>query len=279
MLHGKFILMASLALLAVSCSDNDTTVDDNDRSHPSTNDTKVIAHRGYWNAPETKGAQNSIASLKAAQDFGAYGAEFDVNMTADDKLVVLHGPSHKGISNVQTADFEQVRAKTLENGEPTPTLAEYLEQGAKNKGTKLILEIKNHATDARETQVVEAVIDEVESAGMKEQVEYIAFSLHVCKEIVRLDPEAKVAYLNGDLSPAELKELGITGLDYQKAKMTANPSWLRDARALGITVNVWTINNADDMQWAVNKGVDYITTDYPDQVQAVIDAKNAAIEK
>ena len=32
-------------------------------------------------------------------------------MTADDKLVVLHGPSHKGISNVQTADFEQVRAK------------------------------------------------------------------------------------------------------------------------------------------------------------------------
>ena len=61
--------------------------------------------------------------------------------------------------------------------------------------------------------------------------------------------------------------------------MTANPSWLRDARALGITVNVWTINNADDMQWAVNKGVDYITTDYPDQVQAVIDAKNAAIKK
>ncbi len=52
-----------------------------------------------------------------------------------------------------------------------------------------------------------------------------------------------------------------------------------DARALGITVNVWTINNADDMQWAVNKGVDYITTDYPDQVQAVIDAKNAAIKK
>ena len=28
MLHGKFILMAGLALLAVSCSDNDTTVDD-----------------------------------------------------------------------------------------------------------------------------------------------------------------------------------------------------------------------------------------------------------
>ena len=56
--------MAGLALLAVSCSDNDTTVDDNDRSHPSTNDTKVIAHRGYWNAPETKGAQNSIASKR-----------------------------------------------------------------------------------------------------------------------------------------------------------------------------------------------------------------------
>lgn len=279
MLHGKFILMAGLAMLAVSCSDNDNTVDDKDRSHPSTNDTKVVAHRGYWNAAEAKGAQNSIASLKAAQDFGAYGSELDVNMTADDELVVLHGPSHKGISNVQTANFADVRAKTLENGEPTPTFAEYLDQGAKNKGTKLIVEIKNHATSARETQVVEAVLAAVEKADMKEQVEYIAFSLHVCKEIVRLDPDAKVAYLNGDLSPAELKALGITGLDYQKSKMTSNPSWLRDARSLGVTVNVWTINNADDMQWAVNKGVDYVTTDYPDQVQAVIDAKNAGMNK
>ena len=58
MLHGKFILMAGLALLAVSCSDNDTTVDDNDRSHPSTNDTKVIAHRGTL-SPRSKRLRTS----------------------------------------------------------------------------------------------------------------------------------------------------------------------------------------------------------------------------
>ncbi len=279
MSHNKFILMAGLALLAVSCSEKVNKVDDNDRSHPSTTETKVIAHRGYWTAAEAGGAQNSIASLKAAQDFGAYGAEFDVNMTADDKLVVLHGPSHKGISNVQKVTFEEVRAKKLENGEPTPTLAEYLEQGAKNTATKLILEIKSHDTPARETEVVEACIAEVAAAGMTDHVEYIAFSQHVCKELVRLVPGVKVAYLNGDLSPEQLKEMGLTGLDYQKSKMTSNASWMRDARRLGLTVNVWTIDSTADMEWAVNKGVDYITTNYPDQVQAIIDAKNAGQKK
>lgn len=280
MLHSKFFLMAGLVLFAAGCSDdNDNRGDDQDKSHPTTTDTKVIAHRGYWNAAEAGGAQNSIAALKAAQDFGAYGSEFDVNMTADDKLVVLHGPSHKGISNVQEVDFDQVRAKTLENDEPTPTLAEYLAQGALNTDTKLILEVKAHANAKRETQVVKAILAEVEAAGMKEHTEYISFSLHVCKQIVSLDPDAKVAYLNGDLSPQELSDLGISGLDYQRAKMATNPTWLREARKLGITVNVWTINSEDDMDWAVTKGVDFITTDYPDQVQAKIDAKNAGLGK
>lgn len=263
-----FAIVACGALLGAACSDSDNGDKDKYKPHRPDIETQVIAHRGYWD--KAGSAQNSIASLKAAQDLGVYGAEFDVNMTADNRLVVAHGPAHGSITDVRTASYEDVRAVTLSNGEPTPTLEEYLEQGAKNPNVKLICEIKSHATAARETEVVKAVLDAVEKAGMQEQVEYIAFSSHVCKELVRLNPDAKVAYLNGDLSPAQLKEIGLTGLDYQKAKMESNPTWLREARTLGLTVNIWTLNSESDMEWAVIRGVDYVTTDDPELLQYVI---------
>ena len=34
------------------------------------------------------------------------------------------------------------------------------------------------------------------------------------KEFIRLCPKSEVSYLNGELSPMELKEFGFTGLDY-----------------------------------------------------------------
>lgn len=49
---------------------------------------------------------------------------------------------------------------------------------------------------------------------MENQTQYISFSLFICKELKRLDPKAKVQYLKGDLSPKEIKDLGIDGIDY-----------------------------------------------------------------
>ena len=270
MLKKSFIAVAICCMsLCAACSDSDKGDDDKYKPHRPNVETPVIAHRGYWDKPGS--AQNSIASLKAAQELGVYGSEFDVNLTADDRLVVVHGPSHGKIADVRAATFDEVRAVTLSNGEPTPTFEEYLTQGAHNKNVKLICEIKSHDTDKRETEVVEAVLAAVEKAGMQDQVEYIAFSSHVCKELVRLSPGVKVAYLNGDMSPAELKDMGLTGLDYQKSKMEGNPTWLREARSLDLTVNIWTLNSQSDMEWAVVRGVDYVTTDDPELLQYVIE--------
>lgn len=46
----------------------------------------IVAHRGYWNCEAAGFARNSLASLKAAQDAGFWGSEFDVNMTNDSVL-------------------------------------------------------------------------------------------------------------------------------------------------------------------------------------------------
>ena len=73
-----------------------------------------------------------------------------------------------------------------------------------------------------------------------------------------------VAYLAGGKTPAELNAYGIKGIDYAMAEFDTHPEWIEEAKALGMTVNVWTVNNVGDMFKLTNAGVQYITTDYPE---------------
>lgn len=230
--------------------------------------THVIAHRGYWKAEGA--AQNSIAALRAAQAIGVYGSEFDVNMTADDSLIVVHGPRHGEISDVQASTFDSVRMFPLPNGEQVPTLADYLTAGKENKEVRLILEIKTHATPERETFVVERILEAVKRAGVERQTEYISFSRHICEEIVRLSPRADVAYLNGDLTPEELQELNMSGLDYYYTTILDNPEWVKQAHYWGLTVNIWTVNDEESMRKAIEQKINFITTDEPVLLQQIL---------
>ncbi|MCC8174739.1 MAG: glycerophosphodiester phosphodiesterase [Odoribacter sp.] len=233
--------------------------------------TKVIAHRGFWDKAES--AQNSIANLKFAAEAGCYGSEFDVNLTKDNQLVVAHGPNHgKGTNRlvIQNSTLEELRKIKLENGEEIPTLDEYLEEGKKHKNLKLILEIKSHDTPQRETEAVEHILKAVKANGMEEQIEYIAFSKHVCMELLRLNPNASVSYLNGDIEPEELKQLGCEGLDYNYKTLMKNPEWIERAGNIGLTVNTWTVNEEKDMRWFVERKADFITTDKPELLKKIL---------
>lgn len=236
--------------------------------------TKVIAHRGDWK--KAGSAQNSLSSLQNAIDIKAYGSEFDVNLTSDDVLVVIHGPWHGEGSakmDVQKTPFDELRKVSLPNGEKLPALEEYLQTGTKQNRTRLILEIKSHETPERETQAVEAILDLVKKYQAEELVDYIAFSLHVCKELIRLNPQARVAYLNGDLEPEQLKAIGCSGLDYHYAVLQEHPDWFEKARKAGLTTNVWTVDDETTMRWLIEKGTDFITTNQPLLLQKVVQEK------
>ena len=226
--------------------------------------TQVIAHRGFHATQNS--VRNSLSALKHAQDLGAYGSECDINETKDGVLIVVHGPMH-GEYRVQETDFATLRAKALENGEVLPTLDEYLEQAAKNTRTKLIIEIKDHNTPSRETRVVKNILAAVKKYKLVDDVEYIAFRQHVCDELVKYGPKGiKVAYLNGTLTPEYCKDLGYTGIDYNISVMQKNPQWIKQSHDLGLTVNVWTVNDPEQIKWCIEQKMDYITTDNPLEV-------------
>lgn len=232
--------------------------------------TKVIAHRGYWDYPGS--AQNSIVALYKAHEVKAYGSEFDVSITADGIPVVNHDNDIQGFM-IEKTKYERLRNLKLKNGEILPTLEQYLVNGKANKETKLILEIKPHSTKEIEDRAVAVIVDLVRSMQLENQVEYISFSMNICKELIRLSPGSQVAYLRGDVPPAEIKNIGLTGIDYHYNVYEKNPTWITEAKKHGITINVWTVNKADIMKKLIDQGVDFITTDKPELLIETLKAK------
>lgn len=224
----------------------------------------IVAHRGYWNCEAGGFARNSLASLKAAQDAGFWGSEFDVNMTNDSVLMVFHDSSVEG-KRIEHHPFSAFADYRLENGEPIPTLEQYLVQAQKSDKTKLVLEMKPHLTAYFEDMAVSKTVDLLRTYGLlsPERVMFISFSLHACREFARLCPGFTVQYLGSDLWPNEVHDNGLNGIDLHFGTFLMTTRFRDEARERGMSINVWTVNKPEDMQKVVNMGIDQLTTDEP----------------
>lgn len=227
----------------------------------SWNKNQVIAHRGAWKKKSLP--ENSIASLNEAINLGCYGSEFDVQMTSDSVLVVNHDDDFLGIT-IASHTYNELLAKKLSNGESIPTLEAYLKAGKKQKGTKLILELKPSKISAeRDLQMTRKAVAMVKKLGAAAWVDYISFSYGICEEILALQPGVKVAYLNGDASLERLKAAGFYGADYHFS-VYKNGDWFTQSKAMGLTLNAWTVNTAADMNWLLDQHIEFITTNEPE---------------
>lgn len=224
--------------------------------------TKIIAHRGFWKTnPET--TENSVKALENAQQLKVYGAEFDVRMSKDGVLVINHD-EHHGKMEVSETLFKELEGLKLSNGENFPTLESYLQQGLKNKGTKLIVEIKPAKTKALEDEIVAKTLKLVKDLKLEKQCEFISFSLNICKEIKKIEPKSIVQYLNGELSPQELKKENLDGFDYHYKVLLEHPTWISEAKNLGLITNSWTVNDEVVFEQLQSLGIDFVTTNIPD---------------
>jgi len=227
--------------------------------------TQIIAHRGYWQTqPPT--TENSLKSLENAQKLKIYGAEFDVRMTKDGVLVVNHD-EHHGKMEISETDFKELEKVKLSNGENFPTLKDYLKQGKKDKSLKLIVEIKPDKTKEKEDELVQKTIKTIKDLKLESQSEFISFSLNICKEIKKAEPKFKVQYLNGELSPEQIKNEGLDGMDYHYSVFDKNPTWISEAKALGLITNSWTVNDIAVYEKLKSQGISFITTNIPDQLK------------
>jgi glycerophosphoryl diester phosphodiesterase len=229
---------------------------------------KVIAHRGAWK--NTGAPENSIAALKHAVTMGCEGSEFDVHMSADSLPLINHDNSIQGVSIAKTNSTELLTMK-LANGEMLPTLEDYLKAGMEQTKTKLILEIKPSELGKESSiALTRKVVALVEKLHAQAWVDYISFDYEACKEVMKLAPYTKVAYLRGDKTPTELAADNFFGLDYNFSVLQKNPAWIQDAKSKKLTINVWTVNDKAALEDFLKKDVDFITTNEPELLLTIV---------
>lgn len=236
---------------------------------------KIVAHRGFYKTPGSE--ENTISSLSNAQKLGVYGVEFDVNQTSDGVLIIFHGPKITDELDAQKSSWEDIQKVTLRNGHKIPTLEQWLIQGKKDPSTKLILEMKKHATPEIETEVARKIVELCKKVGTMEQMEFISFSKHACREFVKLAPNNCVVYVSSNLwtevDADTAKKEGFGGLSYNLNVFMNRPYLIDRMNELGIASTLWMVEDPEVCDWAEKHGVTYISTDFPDKMKAYIESK------
>lgn len=235
-------------------------------------DNVVVAHRGAWKAKNLP--ENSIAALKEAIALGCAGSEFDVHMTADSVLVVNHDADYHGMK-IEELSYASLNQKKLSNGEDLPTLKAYILAGMENNSTTgLVCELKPASSKERGTAIAKKTLELVDELNAADYVSsYISFDYNILESLLAIDPKLHTQFLSGKKPPAELKADGIAGLDYHLNVFKRNPSWITEAKELGLTLNAWTVNKKNDLIFLLNNEFDYITTNEPELLFSIIEER------
>jgi glycerophosphoryl diester phosphodiesterase len=224
----------------------------------------VLAHRGASaDAPE-----NTVAAFTLARDQGADGVELDVRRTADGVLVVHHDPDVPGVGRCADLSFDALRAAAP----AVPTLEEALDACA---GLLVNIEIKclPWEPDADpDHEVARAVARLVAARGTP--VVISSFDLGTVDAVKAAAPGLPTGYLvhGQDVGDAARRAHagGHEWLHPDRAAVLADPARaVAAARAHGVRLDVWTVDDAAELRALVAAGVDAVITNVPARAVAV----------
>jgi len=186
-----------------------------------------------------------------------------------------------------------INQRSLEN-QKIPKLSELLELSSKNLLQDLLinLEIKSTPDEKNLTpdpqDLVQIVLNEINNSNLKDKIIISSFDWRILREVKKQSSEIPRAYLTFQQDkgmkikktiyskspwidhipltivydlPKIIKELG--GSAWHPYYKDINKKAVKDAHDNNLPVNVWTVNDEDDMLKMIEYGVDGIMTDYP----------------
>ena len=160
---------------------------------PAVSSFQSIAHRGgRAHAPE-----NTMAAFRNAVAKGIDWLEFDVQMSSDGSLVVIHDETvdrtTDGTGAVRDLTLEKIRSLDAGEGEKVPTFEEVLEL-AKASGVKIMPEAKSaHLYPGLEAKMLEAL----EKEDYLDQAVIQSFEADSLNTFHELNPQARLCALYG----------------------------------------------------------------------------------
>jgi glycerophosphoryl diester phosphodiesterase len=233
----------------------------------------AISHRGFSGAAP----ENTLAAFKKAIDVGSDMIELDVHLSKDGEVIVIHDDTLKRTTtgNGRVADFNLQELRKLDagfwsgsqfRGEKIPTLKEVFELA---RG-KILLHIELKEGDLGRYNMIDLTdrtIEEVERAGMLDQVLFGSFNLPAVDRVREKYPQLPVALIYNKPWNLPQDAMGERPLPILSCSGTVlNQANLSKAHEQGIKVFVWTLDTEVHIEHFLNIGVDGIITNYPDRL-------------
>jgi glycerophosphoryl diester phosphodiesterase len=249
---------------------------------------RIIAHRGGRGL----GPENTLETFKKSLAAGADVLEMDLRMTRDGELVILHDATvdrtTNGAGAVMDMDLRQLKEldagfRWIRDGSfifrnqhiTIPTLAEVFETFPE---TPFIIEIKDNRSG-----VCKLLCGQIETYRKIDSVLVASMHTSMLSEFRKVCP--KVATSAGPRAAMLfylLNQVGLTSVFSPpmaalqvpavfRGRPVATPGFVSAAQRLNLKVEVWTVNDVEQMCRLIDAGVDGIMTDFPDLLMTVRD--------
>jgi glycerophosphoryl diester phosphodiesterase len=245
----------------------------------------VVAHRGLSRvAPE-----NTMAAFRLAAEVGCDLLEFDVHLTRDDELVVIHDDTldrtTNGTGHVRDRTLAEIRALDASYGnlaypsERVPGLDEVM-IWARGAGVTLSLEIKQPTPATGRPsypRIAERVADMLTSHGMAGRALVHSFDHPTIRQLRDLLPDLATAVSYGGATMADPLMLGkaadASGVHAWWAWVSADVC--DAAHQARMHAHAWGMADPPDaatVEMLVRAGVDSLDTSDPRVLRPILDA-------
>ncbi len=267
----------------------------------------VIAHRGASGlAPE-----NTLAAFKLAVALGADGVEMDVQMSADNRAVVIHDlrvnrttdgrgvvgnlTSHELVkldaggwfdrrlalrprlrAHLARAAKININGDPIYAGEPVPALETVLALLAPANLRRVYIELKSEP--ATRDVLLEAVVALVRDFRMTRSAVLLSFDHEAVKGAKQVAPDIRAAatfpIAGRRLATARSIITAVEALGADEAALHFGLATRRTVAALherGLSVSAWTANSPLIFRRLINSGVNAIMTNFPDRLFSTLE--------
>jgi glycerophosphoryl diester phosphodiesterase len=237
---------------------------------------RILGHRGA----RAHAPMNTMPAFRLALEQGADGLEFDVRMTRDGSLVILHDPdvdeTSDGVGPIADLPFDAVRALDFGAwfgpafaGTRIPTLDEVMAAFAHLPIT-LNIEIKSDEPTVRAApHTAEAAAAAVLTRYMGAGASLIVSSFDPAS-LARMHaalPAVPLGYLSEPTTAAFIPDVPLAAVHPHWTSIDA--AYMAWAHAHGWAVNTWTVNDEADAHRLAALGVDALITDDPARLLAL----------
>ena len=235
-------------------------------------DFRAYAHRGG----ALEATENSLAAFRQAAALGFTYLETDVRPTRDGVAVLHHDAdltrTTDGSGKVRDHTWQQLRSVRLADGSAPLRLEELLED----------LPDAHVNVDVKEEGSVVALAEAVRRSNAASRVTVTSFSARRLSRARHLLPPGtessahpwEVLTLRALPRPRPLPRVARVQVPVRALGVTlVEPGFIARAHALGLAVDVWTVDDPREMHRLLDLGVDGIMTDSPRVLHRVLEER------